>query len=238
MSRSRAGRCCRGPCAAASARLAADAACAQRAAARPAGARGCVRRRGSGACMIPASAFWASAKAMRRTLRVRRLLAVRASRARKARGGNSLFRLRQRGSAVRMRGLQNDALDIALVTEVSHAMALSTEQKSGVVAQYRRDPKDTGSPEVQIALLSERINGLGGAFQRAQARSLFAPRSGEAGQSASQAAGLPEGDQPSQVPGSRRTPGPSPLMLSRAAHIPPERGLFHHLQQHFPRFEA
>jgi small subunit ribosomal protein S15 len=33
-----------------------------------------------------------------------------------------------------------------------------------VVAQYRRDPKDTGSPEVQIALLSERINGLGGHF--------------------------------------------------------------------------
>jgi small subunit ribosomal protein S15 len=43
-------------------------------------------------------------------------------------------------------------------------MALSTEQKSGVVAQFRRDPKDTGSPEVQIALLSERINGLGGHF--------------------------------------------------------------------------
>jgi small subunit ribosomal protein S15 len=43
-------------------------------------------------------------------------------------------------------------------------MALSPEQKSGVVAQYRRDPKDTGSPEVQIALLSERINELGEHF--------------------------------------------------------------------------
>jgi small subunit ribosomal protein S15 len=43
-------------------------------------------------------------------------------------------------------------------------MALSPEQKSGVVAQYRRDSKDTGSPEVQIALLSERINGLGEHF--------------------------------------------------------------------------
>jgi small subunit ribosomal protein S15 len=53
---------------------------------------------------------------------------------------------------------------IQVDTEVSHAMALSTEQKSNVVAQYRRDPKDTGSPEVQIALLSERINGLGGHF--------------------------------------------------------------------------
>jgi small subunit ribosomal protein S15 len=62
-----------------------------------------------------------------------------------------------------MRGPQIDALD-HFSTEVWHAMALSTEQKSGVVAQYRRDPKDTGSPEVQIALLSERINGLGGHF--------------------------------------------------------------------------
>jgi small subunit ribosomal protein S15 len=53
---------------------------------------------------------------------------------------------------------------IQVGTEVWHAMALSTEQKSEVVAQYRRDPKDTGSPEVQIALLSERINGLGGHF--------------------------------------------------------------------------
>jgi small subunit ribosomal protein S15 len=46
----------------------------------------------------------------------------------------------------------------------SHPMALSTEQKSGIRNQYGRDPKDTGSPEVQIALLSERINSLGGHF--------------------------------------------------------------------------
>lgn len=44
-------------------------------------------------------------------------------------------------------------------------MALSTEKKSGIVAQFRREPNDTGSPEVQIALLSERISGLGGHFQ-------------------------------------------------------------------------
>ncbi len=43
-------------------------------------------------------------------------------------------------------------------------MALSTDKKSGIVAQFRRDPKDTGSPEVQIALLSERISGLGQHF--------------------------------------------------------------------------
>jgi small subunit ribosomal protein S15 len=43
-------------------------------------------------------------------------------------------------------------------------MALTTEQKRGLVAQYRRDTNDTGSPEVQVALLSERINGLSGHF--------------------------------------------------------------------------
>jgi small subunit ribosomal protein S15 len=43
-------------------------------------------------------------------------------------------------------------------------MSLSTEQKGGIVADYRRASNDTGSPEVQIALLSARINGLGEHF--------------------------------------------------------------------------
>ena len=43
-------------------------------------------------------------------------------------------------------------------------MSLSTEDKGGIVAQYRRNTNDTGSPEVQIALLSARINGLGEHF--------------------------------------------------------------------------
>ena len=44
-------------------------------------------------------------------------------------------------------------------------MPLSSEQKSGIVTQYRRGANDTGSPEVQIALLSARINELGGHFE-------------------------------------------------------------------------
>jgi small subunit ribosomal protein S15 len=43
-------------------------------------------------------------------------------------------------------------------------MALTSEKKGSVLAQYRRGPADTGSPEVQVALLSERINGLGEHF--------------------------------------------------------------------------
>ena len=39
-------------------------------------------------------------------------------------------------------------------------MALQVPQKAQVVKQYQRSGKDTGSPEVQVALLTERINGL------------------------------------------------------------------------------
>ena len=39
-------------------------------------------------------------------------------------------------------------------------MSLSTDTKGGIVQQYRRNPTDTGSPEVQIALLTARITEL------------------------------------------------------------------------------
>ena len=39
-------------------------------------------------------------------------------------------------------------------------MSLSTEQTGKVIVDYRRAPNDTGSPEVQVALLSARIEHL------------------------------------------------------------------------------
>ncbi len=39
-------------------------------------------------------------------------------------------------------------------------MALAAVRKAEVVRKFARGPGDTGSPEVQIALLSERINYL------------------------------------------------------------------------------
>lgn len=39
-------------------------------------------------------------------------------------------------------------------------MALQVAQKAQIVKQYQRSGSDTGSPEVQVALLTERINGL------------------------------------------------------------------------------
>lgn len=45
-------------------------------------------------------------------------------------------------------------------------MTLSVEQKQGVVAKHARGNKDTGSPEVQVALLSARISDLSGHFEK------------------------------------------------------------------------
>ena len=45
-------------------------------------------------------------------------------------------------------------------------MSLSTEQTAQIVKDYAREPNDTGSAEVQIALLSERINDLSDHFKK------------------------------------------------------------------------
>ena len=39
-------------------------------------------------------------------------------------------------------------------------MALATEIKESIIGQYRTHEGDTGSPQVQVALLTERINEL------------------------------------------------------------------------------
>ena len=45
-------------------------------------------------------------------------------------------------------------------------MPITKEQKEQIVSKYGKSPGDTGSPEVQIALLTTRINELGGHFER------------------------------------------------------------------------
>jgi small subunit ribosomal protein S15 len=44
-------------------------------------------------------------------------------------------------------------------------MAISTEQRAGIVGQHKQSAADTGSPEVQVALLTARINDLTGHFK-------------------------------------------------------------------------
>lgn len=44
-------------------------------------------------------------------------------------------------------------------------MSLTQQQKADVVGQHRRASSDTGSPEVQVALLTARITGLSEHFK-------------------------------------------------------------------------
>ena len=44
-------------------------------------------------------------------------------------------------------------------------MAVTTADRARIVSEHQRSKGDTGSPEVQIALLTERINMLAGHFK-------------------------------------------------------------------------
>ncbi len=45
-------------------------------------------------------------------------------------------------------------------------MALVKEKKKEIITDFKEHEKDTGSPSVQIALLTERINSLSGHFKK------------------------------------------------------------------------
>ena len=45
-------------------------------------------------------------------------------------------------------------------------MAITKESKAGIVTKYGKNPKDTGTPEVQIAILTARINDLAPHFDK------------------------------------------------------------------------
>jgi len=44
-------------------------------------------------------------------------------------------------------------------------MAINAEMTAKIVSDYKRSDTDTGSPEVQVALLSAKINDLSGHFK-------------------------------------------------------------------------
>ncbi|RMF70800.1 MAG: 30S ribosomal protein S15 [Alphaproteobacteria bacterium] len=44
-------------------------------------------------------------------------------------------------------------------------MSITPERKQELIKEFQRDPSDTGSPEVQVAILTERIRNLTEHFQ-------------------------------------------------------------------------
>ena len=44
-------------------------------------------------------------------------------------------------------------------------MSITAERKTALIQEHKRSSDDTGSPEVQVAILTERINNLTGHFK-------------------------------------------------------------------------
>jgi small subunit ribosomal protein S15 len=59
--------------------------------------------------------------------------------------------------------LLDDILAAALIGRFQpkgHPMSITADRKKAVISEYRKGDTDTGSPEVQVAILSERIVNL------------------------------------------------------------------------------
>jgi small subunit ribosomal protein S15 len=51
-------------------------------------------------------------------------------------------------------------LELLPAEAIKSEMSITKDRKTQIIDQFRREPVDTGSPEVQIALLTARINEL------------------------------------------------------------------------------
>ena len=69
---------------------------------------------------------------------------------------------------------------------------ISKEKKAAVMAEFARTPGDTGSPEVQVAILTERIKELTEHLKTHHKRSSFQTWYVKAGWSETWSSGLPE----------------------------------------------
>ena len=88
-------------------------------------------------------------------------------------------------------------------------MAMDAEQKKVVIDAHAKHEGDTGSPEVQVALLTARIEGLTGHFK--VHKKDFHSRT-EAGWPAPQAAELPEEEGHSALPCADRQARPAQVI--------------------------
>ncbi len=79
----------------------------------------------------------------------------------------------------RSRGIPSDACVSNLAgrePKRSYPMSISPDRKAAVIKEYAQGAKDTGSPEVQVAILSERDQQPHRAFRRQQERQTTPPR--------------------------------------------------------------
>ena len=71
-------------------------------------------------------------------------------------------------------------------------MSITAERKTELIGEYKQTDNDTGSPEVQVAILTSRIVTLTDHFKEHKKRQPFPTRPAENGQPAAAFVGLPE----------------------------------------------
>ena len=90
-------------------------------------------------------------------------------------------------------------------------MALASDVKKQIMAEYATAEGDTGSPEVQVAMLTRRIADLTEHLQHAQARPPQPPGSAAAGRPPPPAAEVPGEDRHHPLPVADRATRPAPV---------------------------
>ena len=71
-------------------------------------------------------------------------------------------------------------------------MSITPERKAALITEYATKPGDTGSPEVQVAILTDRIKTLTEHFQTNKERQPFTPRAFGHGRETPSSFGLSE----------------------------------------------
>ena len=95
-------------------------------------------------------------------------------------------------------------------------MSITVEEKTRLIKEFGTKDGDTGSPEVQVAILTSRISTLTEHFKTHKKDNHGAPWPSQAGRPAPQTAGLPQGQGRSAVPGPDQAPGPASLIAAHA----------------------
>ena len=111
-------------------------------------------------------------------------------------------------------------------------MSITAERKTELISSFRRSAQDTGSAEVQVAVLTERINNLTEHF-KSHKNDLHSRRgTAEDGQPAAAPARLPQALRPGEVPIRHRAARVAQIAIrwasargrERAASVGPPRG--------------
>ena len=59
-----------------------------------------------------------------------------------------------------MKGLKKEKKIVRIYTQEDYEVALQAQEKKQIIDEFKKHENDTGSPDVQVAILTKRINDL------------------------------------------------------------------------------